>query len=298
MTKADEAKAWALSRVGCPYIYGGTGQFCTPSYREARANQYPAYRDKIYNNCPRLSGKTSSCENCRWCDPDTNKGKRAYDCAQLVRWCMDHVGISMVSGANNQWVKTNWERAGEIGSMPRGKLCIVYRYDDDKKRMGHTGIYLGDGYIVHAKGHDYGVVRELLGNPKFTHWGIPAGLYSEVSISSQTLRKGDQGAAVSELQRLLNERGYGLTVDGKFGTKTYNALRMFQSSAGLTIDGVCGPKTWAALGVTDSQKSEQNESANDNLLGNDYFVMYMEDALKLRAAVNTINEILNKANWD
>ena len=301
MTKADEAKAWALAHVGCPYIYGATGGICTPSYREARAAQYPEYAAKMRKNCPRLSGSTDSCTNCKWCDPDTGKGKRAYDCAQLVRWCMDHVGISMLSGANNQWTKTNWEQAGEIGTIPRGKLCLVYRYDQDKGKMGHTGIYLGDGYIVHAKGHDYGVVRELLGNPTFSHWGIPAGLYSELPLYNTTLRKGDHGAAVSELQRLLNKKGYGLTVDGSFGTKTYNAVRMLQSSSGLTIDGVVGPKTWAALGITPPSDAaatpEETPPEEEAPLGGDYFVLSMADALRLREASNTIQEILNKANW-
>ena len=264
MTKADEARNWALSRVGCPYIYGGTGAICTPSYREARAEQYPTYKPKIYKNCPRLSGSASSCTDCRWCDSDTNQGKRAYDCAQLVRWCMDHIGISMVSGANSQWQKTDWEEAGSIDTIPRGKVCLVYREDSDGKKH-HTGIYCGDGYIIHAKGHDYGVVRELLGNPKFTHWGIPKGLYSELP-AHPTLRKGDKGAAVKELQTLLNKFGYGLTVDGSFGNKTYNALRMFQSSKGLTVDGVCGPKTWAALegGAANPQQPDPPAAGNSD----------------------------------
>ena len=307
MTKADEAKAWALSRVGCPYIYGGTGQICTPSYREARAAQYPNYAVKIRKNCPRLSGNTTSCTDCEWCDPDTNQGKRAYDCAQLVRRCMEHIGISMVSGANSQWTQTNWESAGEIGSVPKNKLCVLYRYDDDKKRMGHTGLYLGDGWIVHAKGHDYGVVRELLGNPTFTHWGIPMGLYSEIRPEDVLLRNGNTGDAVKELQKRLNANGYTLDVDGKFGKKTEEAVRAFQKKNGLKVDGIVGPKTWAALGGSqentstgdnDSGKNNSAESdAPSSLLGDNYFVLSMSDALRLRDAVNTIENILNQVNW-
>lgn len=300
MTKAEEAKAWALAHVGCPYIYGGTGQICTPSYRQARMQQYPSYQVKIARNCPRLMGQTDFCSDCKWSDPDTGNGKRAYDCAQLVRRCMEHIGISMVSGANSQWEKTNWEQAGEIGTIPRGKLCIVYRYDADKGRMGHTGIYLGDGYIVHAKGHDYGVVKELLGNPTFTHWGIPAGLYSEVDISMTTLHKGDSGPSVSELQRILVDKGYDLDVDGKFGAQTYAAVRTFQAKAGLKVDGIVGPNTWAALGVSQKPQTDEpakDEPAPDAPLGNDYFVLSMADALRLREAVETINGILALANW-
>ena len=268
MEKWEIAKDWCLQRIGNPYIYGATGKACTPSYRQARAAQYPSYAAKIEKNCPRLSGKASSCANCKWADPSTGKGKLAYDCAQFTRWCMNAVGISLVSGANSQWQKTNWQEAGDIDTIPRDRMCLVYREDDDGKKH-HTGVYLGDGYIVHAKGHDYGVVKELLGNPRFTHWGIPVGLYDSAP-EHKTIRKGDRGVLVSELQKLLNTHGYGLTVDGIFGSKTYNALRKFQTSVGLTADGVCGEKTWDALGVenkpsdivTDESENAPDETAN------------------------------------
>ena len=102
MNKPDIVRAWCEARVGCPYIYGGTGQPCTPAYRKARMNQYPAYQDKIKRNCPRLSGKATSCADCKWCDPETGIGKDAFDCAQFSRFSMEAVGIPMVSGANSQ----------------------------------------------------------------------------------------------------------------------------------------------------------------------------------------------------
>ena len=82
---AEIARAWALSRVGHPYLYGGTGQPCTVAYRKARAAQYPASADKIRRNCPRMTGSASSCEGCRWYDPQEKIGKTAYDCALSSR---------------------------------------------------------------------------------------------------------------------------------------------------------------------------------------------------------------------
>ena len=40
-TKAEKVIAWAKERVGCPYVYGGTGKECTVAYRNQQANQYP-----------------------------------------------------------------------------------------------------------------------------------------------------------------------------------------------------------------------------------------------------------------
>lgn len=179
MSKADQARAWALSRVGCPYIMGATGQLCTPAYRRARAAQYPASAGKIQKYCPRLSGQAVSCKGCRYYDEAAATGKRAYDCAQLIRWCMDAVGIFLVSGATSQWNKTSWAETGELAALPPSRLCLVYRRDSAGV-MGHAGIYLGDGTVVHAKGHAQGVVREKLGDGNaFTHFAVPRGLYAE-----------------------------------------------------------------------------------------------------------------------
>lgn len=175
MNPKESVIAWALARVGNPYIMGGTGQFCTPAYRKARAAQYPASAAKIAKNCPRMRGDATSCRGCRYYDEAAQTGKRAYDCAQFTRWAMDHIGISLVSGATSQWKKTAWAETGEISALPLDALCLLFRQDSPAV-MGHVGLYLGDGTVVHAKGHDEGVVRERLSECRFTHYGIPQGL--------------------------------------------------------------------------------------------------------------------------
>ncbi|MER5752839.1 GH25 family lysozyme [Streptomyces sp. NPDC002088] len=62
-----------------------------------------------------------------------------------------------------------------------------------------------------------------------------------------TVQKGSTGSAVSAVQSELNAGGSSLTVDGDFGTNTYNAVVSFQSAKGLTADGIVGPLTWRAL---------------------------------------------------
>lgn len=63
----------------------------------------------------------------------------------------------------------------------------------------------------------------------------------------KTLRKGDKGPKVRELQEDLNHFGYRLAVDGSFGAKTENAVKKFQTSNSLKIDGIVGPRTWAMI---------------------------------------------------
>lgn len=61
------------------------------------------------------------------------------------------------------------------------------------------------------------------------------------------LQMGSTGDEVRLLQSTLDALGYGLSADGQFGSKTYNAVRSFQSAYGLGADGVVGPKTWEGL---------------------------------------------------
>ncbi len=68
-----------------------------------------------------------------------------------------------------------------------------------------------------------------------------------------TVRKGDNGTQVSELQRLLVQRGYAAAVNGVFDTRTWQALRAFQAQnldqhgQPLVVDGAAGPLTWWSL---------------------------------------------------
>lgn len=63
-----------------------------------------------------------------------------------------------------------------------------------------------------------------------------------------TVRQGSSNTWVRLLQDCLNRyHGFSLTVDGAFGTNTYNAVCQFQRSQGLDVDGVVGPMTWRAL---------------------------------------------------
>lgn len=74
---------------------------------------------------------------------------------------------------------------------------------------------------------------------------ITCGYYSG---SSAVIGRGSRGSAVEEAQCLLDYWGFNAgTVDGIFGTNTYNATRAFQSFCGYTVDGVVGPQTWGGL---------------------------------------------------
>jgi lipoprotein-anchoring transpeptidase ErfK/SrfK len=66
--------------------------------------------------------------------------------------------------------------------------------------------------------------------------------------SSTTLRRGDKGSAVADLQKALHALGYWLGArNDSFGPLTEQAVSAFQKVEGLTADGVAGPATLAAI---------------------------------------------------
>jgi peptidoglycan hydrolase-like protein with peptidoglycan-binding domain len=68
-----------------------------------------------------------------------------------------------------------------------------------------------------------------------------------------TLRFGDGGAVVSELQGMLSLLGYYPNpVDGRFDENTEAAVQAFQTDVGLIADGIVGPVTWQRLLPTPS----------------------------------------------
>lgn len=69
----------------------------------------------------------------------------------------------------------------------------------------------------------------------------------DIAWSSPEVFPWDQGAAVVELQELLNAHGYRLRVDGEFGGKTEAAVRAFQAQHHLWVDCVVRASTWLAL---------------------------------------------------
>jgi peptidoglycan hydrolase-like protein with peptidoglycan-binding domain len=69
-----------------------------------------------------------------------------------------------------------------------------------------------------------------------------------IAPPSDTVRKGDTGQDVKQVQRMLTSLGYYTgKIDGKFGVGTYEAVLAFQTKNSLTADGICGSVTIEAL---------------------------------------------------
>ncbi|MFJ5774454.1 peptidoglycan-binding protein, partial [Streptomyces sp. NPDC093094] len=97
--------------------------------------------------------------------------------------------------------------------------------------------------------HRAGIVVDGIVGPQ-TWAALRGGGGTGASAGQRTLSTGSRGAAVRELQQLLNMRlphMEPLVVDGDFGPVTDTHVREFQHRAGIVVDGIVGPQTWAAL---------------------------------------------------
>jgi len=79
--------------------------------------------------------------------------------------------------------------------------------------------------------------------------------------STELLKIGSRGTAVSNLQQRLKDLGYSIgKVDGIFGSQTQNAVKAFQKDNGLVADGIAGPKTIAKLNNPDKKASDSTSN--------------------------------------
>ena len=80
----------------------------------------------------------------------------------------------------------------------------------------------------------------------------------------QALSKyGSRGEEVRQIQTKLKRWGYYLgNVDGIYGSATLAAVKSFQKKNGLTVDGIAGTKTLQAMGIYNSSSSSSTSSSN------------------------------------
>lgn len=99
------------------------------------------------------------------------------------------------------------------------------------------------------------------------------------------LRTGSQSDFVYLLQLMLNQNGFNLVVDGKFGTNTVNAVTRFQQTNGLVPDGVVGTQTWRTLLVLPPRPTVRQGSRGT-------YVKYLQEKLTSKLyPVGTIDGI-------
>ena len=179
-------------------------------------------------------------------------GKKVADCSGLFAWAFKQLGGSIYHGSNSIWNKYCTAQ----GTLTKGQALrpgtALFQVDSSGDRY-HIGLYIGNDTVIEAKGTQYGVVTSKVSH--WDEWGKLLGVdYSwdgeESAAPFAVLKNGSTGEAIKTLQENLLRLGYALPkygADGKFGTETEKAIEAFQKAHGLTVDGKYGEATHEAL---------------------------------------------------
>lgn len=226
-----------------------------------------------------------------WCRDDSHGydqiyrwGERGdYDCSAGVIQAYQNAGmpVKTLGATYTGNMRSVFRRAGFI-EVPKSSINWstgegLLRGDVLLNEAHHTAMYCGNGkeaeFSINERGGATGgqpgdqtgreaLIRSIRNYPWDVVLRLPADPSKPVEVISKgdggtyktdMVRKGDTGASVLLLQRLLRGMSYRdaenkvLERDGKFGETTDYALRKFQKKKNLEVDGICGPLTWKAL---------------------------------------------------
>ena len=242
--------AYAKQALGLPYWNGTFGQIADEAlYRQKKAQLPSQY--------------TAS-------DFPSQYGKVVHDCAGLIKgyfWKESFTSgyVYQSNGLpdiNEEGIYNMCREKGSISSMPDVEGMLVFKFSGG--RPYHVGVYVGDGYVIEAKGHAYGVVRSRVGE-----WHMWAKLPIMEYVTDTPDRK---NPLVLEWQKSATADGFGFEnygCDGEWGAECEfvakralvqqwsdgkyrypNITRLAQILMGMPAkecDGYCGPKTTAKI---------------------------------------------------
>lgn len=98
----------------------------------------------------------------------------SFNCAALVYYCFNKVqGGSVGNTLYDQVHSEQHRKIKSVSALKRGDV-VCFNIDDDSDPYGHVGIYLGDGYFIHASAQDGMVTVSRLTSDKYRgefSWG-------------------------------------------------------------------------------------------------------------------------------
>ena len=129
---------------------GTFGQKATESLLRQKSIQYPAQY--------------------KWTDFVDQYGEKVHDCVGLIKgylWSENSNSTPIYNSKQDKDVsgmKANCTETGNIKTIPELPGVLVFM-------EGHVGIYIGNGEVIEARGHLYGVVKTKLRNRPWAEWG-------------------------------------------------------------------------------------------------------------------------------
>ena len=164
-------------------------------------------------------------------------------CSIFVNWCCKKAGQQMSGQANAR----SWLNVGLNASSPEPGDIVVFWRGSPQSWKGHVGFFLGfnkNGTRLYCLGGNQGDAVSIQSYDKDKVLGYRRlSSSAQLSIPQPVLKQNSVGTEVEKLQVLLNFLGFNCgDVDGDFGTKTSDALKLLQANHQLDINGIYDDK--------------------------------------------------------
>lgn len=144
---------YAEAQLGRPYWYGTFGQKATEHLYDYNRKRFPRYY-------------ASS-------DFPSQFGQKVHDCVGLIKgymWTLSHDSTSYEYQSHGMM---DWSADILYEKCKRKSMVMATMPDIPGLAVfmkGHVGIYVGNGEVIEARGHKYGVVRTKLNERKWQKW--------------------------------------------------------------------------------------------------------------------------------
>ena len=178
----------SIARSNLDFLIGGGtfGQIATKTLLSQKRTQYP--------NQYRAS------------DFEKQLGKRVHDCVGLIKgylWTNDN-GKIVYNPSQDKDVSGMLQNCNEIGnitSIPEIAGVLVFM-------QGHVGVYIGNGEVIEAKGHAYGVVKtKLKERPWKTYGKLKWIIYEEDRAMEKELTMQEKCKEIQRIAQLDDNTG-------------------------------------------------------------------------------------------
>ena len=219
---------FCISKLGVPYIMGTNGRVFTQSMYNDLTRRNPGGWFTT-RRLPKVKAQI---------------GKRTTDCHGLIEWFLAELAggkWSYDTTADGAFAAAQVK--GAIGSIPElPGVCV--------RCPGHVGVYIGGGYVVEARGFDYGVCITKLSARPWTHWyRHPKIRYAVKALpapSPARVGKTTDKYSIVWFQLALNRQMAAGNIAGTRDTRPGISASRDGRQEPLTVDGVYGSKTAAA----------------------------------------------------
>ena len=99
----------------------------------------------------------------------------SFDCSRFVRYCFQQIDVTLDASAKDQGYDESYTRINSTGSLKTGDVVVFNTNSSDSDSSDHTGIYIGNGYFIHASSSAGKVIVSTLASGYYNNtfsWGL------------------------------------------------------------------------------------------------------------------------------